>query len=211
MGKRLYRFDQSWREKGFPLLAGVDEAGIGPWAGPVVAAAVVLKPETFWEDLNDSKQLPPETRESLFERIQRHALAWAVAVVDAQVVDQINILQASFLAARQALSQLTAKPDLVLFDGCRRLPNCPVPQECLVKGDGRSASIAAASVLAKVTRDRWMQEAHQKYPAYDFHQNKGYGTPSHQQALRAHGPCEIHRRSYQPVIEVLSPVLPLSA
>ncbi len=208
MSARLSRFDQAWRDKGFPCLAGVDEAGRGPWAGPVVAAAVVLPPGTVWRGLNDSKKLSPETRERLFEVIRKESLFYAVAVVESHVVDEINILQATFLAMRRALFRLGIRPDLVLVDGNRRIAECSLRQEPVVKGDAKSASVAAASVLAKVTRDRLMAEAHQRYPLYSFDQNKGYGTPSHQEALKRHGPCEIHRRSYAPVIEAVSPFLP---
>jgi ribonuclease HII len=211
MPQRLFSFDQEWRAKGYPGIAGVDEAGIGPWAGPVVAAAVVLRPESeaALSRLNDSKQLTPKVREDLFPLIQEHALHYAVAVADHSVVDTINILQASFQAIREALSRLPAAPSLVLFDGCRRIPRCPFPQETIVKGDAKSASIAAASVLAKVTRDRLMNEAHRKYPQYGFDENKGYGTPIHQEALKRFGPCEIHRRSYAPVRNVIEPSLAL--
>lgn len=206
--RRLYRFDQGWREQGFPLLAGVDEAGRGPWAGPVVAAAVVLKPETVFKGLNDSKLLTPETRERLYGEIVRESLFHSVAVVEHHVVDEHNVLQATFIAMRRALFPLDPRPDLVIVDGNRRVPELHVPQETVVKGDSKSASVAAASVLAKVTRDRLMAEAHRKYPHYGFDRNKGYGTPDHRAALRRHGPCEIHRRTYRPVIEAVSPLLP---
>ncbi|MBI4395691.1 MAG: ribonuclease HII [Elusimicrobia bacterium] len=208
LAKRLYRFDQEWRDKGFPFIAGVDEAGRGPWAGPVVAAAVILKPENAWKGLNDSKQVLPETRERLFELITRESLFHSVSVVDHHVVDETNILQATFLAMKRALHQLQVRPDLVLVDGNRKIPDSPVRQEAIVKGDAKSASVAAASILAKVTRDRLMASAHQKYPHYDFANNKGYGTPTHRDALKRFGPCEIHRRSYAPVIEAVSPLLP---
>jgi ribonuclease HII len=208
MGNRLYRFDQDRRENGFPTLAGVDEAGRGPWAGPVVAAAAVLKPDVRWKGLNDSKKVSPENRERLYEQIVRESFFYSVAVVDAAVVDEINILQATLLAMKRALYGLETTPDLVLVDGNRTVPDWRGPQAAVVKGDGKSASVAAASILAKVTRDRLMAEAHLAYPHYDFASNKGYGTPTHQEALRRHGPCAIHRRSYRPVIEAVSPFLP---
>ncbi len=210
MPPRLFTFDQEWRDKGYPTLAGADEAGIGPWAGPVVAAAVVLKPDTRFEKLNDSKKLTPEIRESLFEPIQKEALCFGIAVIGHSVVDEINVLQATFLAVRRAVEQLSVTPSLVLYDGNKRLPRFPLPQETIIKGDGQSASIAAASVLAKVTRDRLMREAHERFPQYGFDENKGYGTPFHQEALLRHGPCPIHRRSYGPILELLTPALPLS-
>jgi ribonuclease HII len=204
---RLYKFDQAWREKGFPVLAGVDEAGVGSWAGPVVAAAVVLPADARWDGLNDSKRVAPETRESLFDLIRGQASAWAVSVVEPGVVDEINVLRAAHLAARRALEQLAAPPDLVLFDGHRPIGQCLLRQEAVVKGDGKSASIAAASILAKVTRDRLMREAHRSYPHYGFHENKGYGTPGHRLALLRHGVSPLHRRTYAPVLDILSPSL----
>jgi ribonuclease HII len=209
MPPRLFSYDQKWRDKGYQVLAGADEAGIGPWAGPVVAAAVVLKPETRFKDLNDSKQLTPEKRENLFDLIQKEAVCFGVAVVDHLVVDEINVLQATFLAVKRAVEQLSTIPHLVLYDGNKRLPRFSLPQETVIKGDGMSACIAAASVLAKVTRDRLMEEAHAMFPHYGFNEHKGYGTPSHQEALRRHGPCPIHRRSYTPILDLLTPSLPL--
>ena len=211
MKNRLFRFDHLWRKKGFKCIAGVDEVGRGPWAGPVVAAAVVLNPEYRWDRLNDSKKVPPDTREVLHDLISRDSFSYAVAVVEPTVVDDLNILQASFAAMRCALSQLKIAPDLVLVDGSRAIPEYQTSQVAVVKGDGKSASIAAASILAKVTRDRLMVAAHKKYPHYDFANNKGYGTVSHQKALRRYGPCEIHRRTYAPVIEAASPSLPLES
>ncbi len=210
MSRRLYRFDQTKREKGFNIIAGVDEAGRGPWAGPVAAAAVVLRPDVVWKDLNDSKKLSAETRERLFEHICRESLFHSVALVDAPMIDELNILQATFTAMRRALYHLKVSPDLVLVDGNRKIPECRSVQETVVKGDAKSASVAAASILAKVTRDRWMAEAHKKYPQYDFCNNKGYGTPAHLAALRRHGPCDIHRRSFAPVVEAMSPLLPFA-
>lgn len=206
----LYSFDSKRRNLDAPLLAGVDEAGRGPWAGPVVAAAVILRPESRFRGLNDSKKVSPETRERLFAEIQKDSLVHAVAVVDAPVVDEINILQATFLAMRRAVAGLAVRPDHILVDGNRLIPDIRVAQEAVVKGDGKSASIAAASILAKVTRDRIMTSAHEGFPHYGFADHKGYGTPAHQEALKKHGPCPLHRRSFSPVINVLSPSLPFS-
>lgn len=204
----LYVFDAEHRGTAGPLLVGVDEAGRGPWAGPVVAAAVVLRPESRFKGLNDSKQVSPENRERLYDEIQRDALFHAVSVVEAAVVDELNILQATFLAMRRSLFRLSIRPDRVLVDGNRLIPEVHSSQEAVVKGDGKSASIAAASILAKVARDRLMVQAHEKFPQYDFINNKGYGTPSHQEALRRHGPCALHRRSFSPIINAVSPLLP---
>lgn len=205
---KLYFFDQTRREAHGPLLAGVDEAGRGPWAGPVVAAAVVLRAESRFAGLNDSKQVAPEDRERLYHEIRRDALFSAVAAVEAPVIDEINILQATFLAMRRALFALAIQADRVLVDGNRTIPEVRSVQEAVVKGDGCSASIAAASILAKVTRDRLMVEADARHPGYGFAAHKGYGTPEHQAALRRLGPCSLHRHSYAPVIDVLSPPLP---
>jgi ribonuclease HII len=209
MPEALFAFDKSWREKGFFILAGVDEAGRGPWAGPVAAAAVVLSPETQWPELNDSKKLSPDTREKLFNKIRRHALYSSVHLIFPDVIDKINILQATFQAMHQAVKNIGVSPALVLVDGNHRIPQLPVRlQQTVVGGDGKSASIAAASVLAKVTRDHWMIEAHQKFPHYNFATNKGYGTPDHAAALKRYGPSPLHRRSYAPVRAVLAPELP---
>jgi ribonuclease HII len=208
VSKKLYLLDDEFRQQGARLLAGVDEAGRGPWAGPVVAAAVILKPGVVFKGLNDSKKVLPETRERLYEQIVRESLFHSVAVVEAALIDELNILQATLTAMRRALFQLGAQPDLILVDGNRKIPECRSPQLTIIQGDGKSACVAAASILAKVTRDRWMVEAHKRYPHYDFDRNKGYGTPTHQEALKKHGPCDIHRRTYSPVINAASPLLP---
>ena len=209
MSEALFAFDKNWREKGFFFLAGVDEAGRGPWAGPVAAAAVVLKPESHWPDLNDSKKISPATRNRLFEEISREALFFSVQLVSPDVIDKKNILQATFLAMTQAVKGLGKEPSLILVDGNQRIPHLPARmQEPVIGGDGKSASIAAASILAKVTRDRWMAEAHRQFPHYNFAGNKGYGTPDHAEALRRYGPSPIHRKSFAPVRAVLAPELP---
>ena len=209
MSKTLFAFDNAWREKGFFLLAGVDEAGRGPWAGPVAAAAVILKADCHWPELNDSKKLSPAVREELFVTIRAQALFYSVQLVSAETVDKINVLQATFLAMRQAIGALGVEPSLILVDGNMKIPEIPARlQEPLVQGDGRSASVAAASILAKVTRDRWMVKAHHQFPQYDFENNKGYGTPSHAAALRKYGPSPVHRKSFAPVRETYSPSLP---
>ncbi|MBL0059413.1 MAG: ribonuclease HII [Elusimicrobia bacterium] len=209
MPEALFAYDKKWREKGFFLLAGVDEAGRGPWAGPVAAAAVVLRPDTLWPELNDSKKLSPAVRESLFEKILQEALFSAVRLVPSDIIDEKNILQATFLAMAQAVRALGVEPALVLVDGNHRIPHLPArTQETVVGGDGKSASIAAASVLAKVTRDRWMAEAHKQFPQYNFAGNKGYGTPDHIEALRRYGPSPLHRKSFAPIRKALAPELP---
>lgn len=180
-------------------MAGVDEAGRGPLAGPVVAAAVIL-PKGFRHGvLNDSKKLTERRRDSLFAEITTHGeIRWALAIVESDEIDRLNILRATHEAMRRAVAKLNPPPQHVLIDGLPVKP-FPLPQTALVGGDARSFSIAAASIIAKVTRDRLMAEMCAKYPGYDFARHKGYGTPQHLAALQKHGPCPIHRRSFLPV------------
>ena len=183
------------REKGFSRIAGVDEAGRGPLAGPVVAAAVIL-PEAFtYHPLDDSKRMTPEAREKAFEAITAGATAWSVASASAAEIDRNNILGAVHLAIDRALKALEPAADFALVDG-RPLTACPVPHRAIVKGDRRCRAIAAASVIAKVTRDRIMRELDRRYPGYGFDDHKGYSTPDHIAALRRLGPSPIHRRSF---------------
>jgi len=198
----LYRYERSLWEKGYFLVAGVDEAGRGPLAGPVAAAAVVFSGEVFIEGLNDSKKLTSRRRELLAEEIKAKALAWNVVFVSEDYIDRCNILEASREAMRRAVRGLPVKPHHVLVDG----PNIPAlsfPQTALVKGDTLSASIAAASILAKVARDHYMEELHARYPYYGFDRHKGYPTSQHLQALQEKGPCPCHRRSFAPVKKLL--------
>jgi len=193
-----YRYEgQAWRA-GLPRVAGVDEAGRGPLAGPVVAAAVVVTPEHRIRGVADSKLLTPERREALFAVIHERALAVGVAIVDHETIDRVNILQATRLAMLEALRQLAVAPDLVITDFVA-LPDVACPQKNLVDGDARCASVAAASIVAKVTRDRIMLEIDAKFPEYGFARHKGYGTPDHLAALDRYGPCPIHRRSFSGV------------
>jgi ribonuclease HII len=189
------------REQGFSFVAGIDEAGRGPLAGPVVAAAVVFLDHRAPEGLDDSKKLTPARREALFECLadSPHVL-WAVSVQSAEVVDRINILQATHRAMREAVTALNRRIDHALIDG---LPvrDFPAPHTALVGGDALSFSIAAASIMAKVTRDRLMHEADAQFPQYGFRNHKGYGTPEHLAALREHGPCPLHRVSFAPVAQ----------
>jgi ribonuclease HII len=190
-----YRFESAAWRRGITRLAGVDEAGRGPLAGPVVAAAVVLPPGTRIAGVDDSKRLPPDERQRLFGVIRERAVAVGVAVVDHVTIDRLNILQATRLAMGQALAVLDAEPELVLTDYVT-VPGLRCPQRNLVGGDRRSASVAAASIIAKVTRDRIMEEADREYPVYGFGRHKGYGTPEHRMALEQHGPCALHRRTF---------------
>ena len=188
-------------------MVGIDEAGRGPLAGPVVAAAVVLPDGFHHDDLDDSKKLTARQRERLYTELTTRAdIQWAVAVVEAEEVDRINILEATHEAMRRAVGGLVPDPDHALIDGLPVLP-FPVPQTALVGGDGLSFSIAAASVIAKVTRDRIMVEMDARYPGYEFGQHKGYGTALHLAKLRTHGPCAIHRKSFSPVRQAVLPLV----
>ena len=182
------------------LIAGVDEAGRGPLAGPVVAAAVILDPSQPIKGLGDSKVLSEKTRERLFDAIRDKALCCCIAEASVDEIDRINILQATMLAMRRAVEGLRLKPAKVLVDG-NRLPVLRVPAEAIVKGDAKVPAISAASILAKVHRDRLCLQMHERHPQYGFAGHKGYGTAEHLAALREHGPCDWHRRSFAPVRE----------
>lgn len=193
-------------QQGYCFIAGLDEAGRGCLAGPVVAAAVVLPLEeealAHFVGVQDSKQLTRQARERLFEEIMQHALAVSVGVGSVELIDERNILQATKCAMRSALAQLAIPPQALLLDALL-LPDISLPQRSIIKGDARCLSIAAASIIAKVTRDRLMLQLHEQYPAYGFDQHKGYGTAAHLAALREHGITPIHRRSFAPVREQL--------
>ena len=192
----MYTFENTLREKGFTAVCGIDEAGCGPLAGPVYAAAVILDPKDPIEGLNDSKKLTEKKREALFPQIQERALAWAIASASAKEIDEINILQARLLAMRRAVELLDIRPDHALVDG-NRDPNIPgTPTLLIVGGDGKSASIAAASILAKVARDHDLLELDKQYPQYLFAKHKGYPTKLHVEKLLGHGPCPEHRQSF---------------
>ena len=193
------RYEREARQRGWLRIAGLDEAGRGSLFGPVVAAAVILSPTRRIVGLDDSKKINPERRFILAGRIRQHALAWAVAEIDSSRIDAWNIYQASRQAMVAAISQLHPLPDYLLLDAIEL--DLPIEQKALIHGDMRSASIAAASILAKVERDRRMDEFDQLYPQYGLAQHKGYGTPEHLAALRRHGPCPLHRFSYAPVRE----------
>ena len=184
------------------LIAGVDEAGRGPLAGPVVAAAVILDDHHAIKGLADSKKLSARRREALFDEIRAKALCCSIAQASVEEIDELNILQATLLAMRRAVMGLRLPPKLVLVDG-NRLPVLDIRAEAIVKGDDKVPAISAASILAKVTRDRWCLEYHQQFPQYGFDQHKGYGTADHLAALRLHGPCPQHRRTFRPVTDLL--------
>ena len=191
----LWQIEQSYFAEGISCICGVDEAGRGPLAGPVCAAAVSLPANIDIPGLNDSKKLSDKRRRELFPIIKETALAYAIAFADHTCIDQINILQATYHAMQQAIDQLSIKPDLLLVDG-NRAKDFGIPVKTVVHGDSLSANIAAASILAKVTRDDYMLEMASIYPQYGFDIHKGYGTKAHYEALRQFGPCEIHRLSF---------------
>ena len=191
----MWEIENSHFEKGIRVVCGVDEAGRGPLAGPVCAAAVILPPNVDIPGLNDSKKLTDERRRELFPVIQEQAIAYGIGLASHEEIDQINILQATYLAMERALAQLSIKPELALIDG-NRAKDFGIPVQTVVKGDSLSASIAAASILAKVTRDDLMMAAAEEYPQYQFDVHKGYGTKAHYEALTAHGPSPIHRMTF---------------
>ena len=193
--KNMWEIENSHYEKGIVTICGVDEAGRGPLAGPVCAAAVILPAGLVIPGLDDSKKLTDKRRRELFPVIQENALAYGIAFASHEEIDQINILQATFLAMERALAHLKIRPELALIDGNRQ-KDFGINVETVVKGDSRSANIAAASVLAKVTRDLYMEEMAQQYPQYGFEIHKGYGTKAHYEALRQHGPSPIHRMTF---------------
>ena len=201
--KKSYKLEQlslCWDTAG--LVAGVDEAGRGPLAGPVVAAAVILDQRQPIKGLADSKKLTALRREKLFDEIRAKALCCSIAQASVEEIDRLNILQATLLAMRRAVEGLRLKPNKVLVDG-NRLPDIGLPAQAIVGGDALVPAISAASILAKVHRDRWCLELDQLYPQYGFAKHKGYGTAAHLAALRAHGPCAEHRISFRPVAEVM--------
>ena len=191
----MWEFEQKYLDAGYKLVCGVDEAGRGPLAGPVCAAAVILPPNMDIPGLNDSKKLSDKKRRELFPVICEKAIAYGIAFATHEEIDEINILQATYLAMERAVAQLEPKADFALIDG-NRAKDFGIPLETIVGGDGRSASIAAASVLAKVTRDNYMLKMAEEYPEYGFEIHKGYGTKAHYAALTQFGPCPIHRTTF---------------
>ena len=187
---------------GHSIVCGIDEAGRGPWAGPVVASAVILDPTGIPDGLNDSKKLNETKREALFELIMRSAQV-GIGIASAKEIDAINILQATFLAMQRAIAELKSQPDLALIDG-NKSPKLNCKTQTIIGGDAKSLSIAAASIIAKVTRDRIMHALDQAYPYYGFAHHKGYGTAAHAAALAIHGPCAEHRKSFKPIALILA-------
>ncbi|HXX53835.1 MAG TPA: ribonuclease HII [Thermodesulfovibrionales bacterium] len=201
----IYRYDEAFRNEGFSRVAGIDEAGRGPLAGPVVASAVVLPPMERIKGLRDSKKVPENERKSLFWDVLCCALDIGVGIVDAQGIDRINILRATRLAMEMAVKDLSSRPDFLLIDAVA-LPSLEIRQAFPFKGESKSASISAASIIAKVVRDGIMEDYDRKYPEYGFAKHKGYSTREHVEKILIYGPCEIHRKSFE---KVMSLVLPL--
>lgn len=189
------KYENEAYQNGYTCICGVDEAGRGPLAGPVFAAAVVLKKGQIIDGVNDSKKLSEKKREALFDKIKEEALCYFIASVDEKTIDEINILNATFLAMKKAVEGLEIKPDYAMIDG-NKTPNLDIASEAVVKGDANSVSIAAASILAKVSRDRYMLEMAEQYPEYQFEKHKGYGTKLHYQMLDEYGPSKIHRQTF---------------
>ena len=198
----LYTYERQAHEEGCSIVAGVDEAGRGPLAGPVSVAAVILPHELYLPHLNDSKKLSPKLREELFEAISEKAIAIGTALIDAATIDRVNIYQATINGMYEAVFALQPQPEKVLIDAVR-LERLPMPSLSIIKGDAKSASIAAASIIAKVTRDRLMDEYDREYPQYGFSRHKGYGTQEHIEAIRKYGPCPIHRKSFEPIKSII--------
>jgi ribonuclease HII len=197
--------EESLMRKGYKFIAGVDEAGRGPLAGPVVAGAVIfgsdseIVNELIAIGIRDSKQLSGKRRELLYDFISEKAVSWAVEVVSEEIIDEINILNATKLAMKRAVQKLKVKPDFLIIDGNATLDDFPISQMAIPKADQNIFSVSAASIMAKVTRDRILVELNEKYPGYDFHKHKGYGTKSHMDILKEKGPCPIHRKSFEPI------------
>lgn len=192
---KMMIYEKNIYNKGGKYIAGIDEAGRGPLCGPVVAAAVILKDGEYIEGVNDSKKLSEKKRDSLYEEITKKAISWSVGVVDEKTIDKINILEATRLAMKQAVEGLKLEPDHVLVDAEKHVP-IKIPYTPIIKGDSLSVSIAAASIIAKVTRDNMMYDLDKKYPEYEFAKNKGYGTKFHMDAIEKYGLTDIHRKSF---------------
>lgn len=177
-------------------ICGIDEAGRGPLAGPVVVGAVILPKESFIEGINDSKKISEKKREKIYEKIIEEAIAYGVGIVDQRTIDEINILNATKLALKKAIEDLKVRPDIILVDALQNMDTCGIPYKSIIKGDAKNYCIAAASIIAKVTRDRIMQEWDNVYPEYGFIKHKGYGTAAHIKAIKENGPCTIHRKTF---------------
>jgi len=194
--KQLKDYEQKLFASGLKYIAGIDEAGRGPLAGPVVVGVAIMKPDSMIEGINDSKKISETKREKLYERITEEAIDWSVGIVDQREIDEINILNATKKALTMALSNLKVKPDRIMVDALEHIDTLGIPYTSVIKGDAKIYSISAASILAKVTRDRIMKEYDEVYPEYGFSGHKGYGTAKHIQAIKEYGPCPLHRKSF---------------
>ena len=191
-----FSYENEKREQGYKFVCGIDEAGRGPLAGPVCAAAVILPPDLDFEGVNDSKKLSEKKREKLYDEITEKAVSWSVAFASVNEIEEHNILGATYIAMQRAVESLKIPADFALIDGNKTPPSLKIPSLTVIKGDSKSLSIAAASIIAKVTRDRLLLEYDAIYPQYKFSQHKGYGTKVHIEAIREFGPCDIHRPSF---------------
>ena len=194
--EKLKEIEKDLNLKGFNKICGIDEAGRGPLAGPVVVSAVIMPNDSMIEGVNDSKKVSEKKREKLYDEITNNAIAWGVAIIDQKEIDDINILNATKKGLTVSLQELTEKPDLIVVDALSGIDTMGIPYESIIKGDAKCYSISAASILAKVTRDRIMREWDKVYPEYGFEKHKGYGTAAHIAAIKEHGLCPIHRRSF---------------
>lgn len=192
----LKEYENKLHKKGIKYICGIDEAGRGPLAGPVVVGAVIMPEYSFIEGVNDSKKVSENKREKLYEQITKEALAWSVAIIDEKTIDEINILNATKLGVTECIKKLKIKPEMILVDALENIDTCKIPYEPIIKGDAKVYSISAASIIAKVTRDRIMRELDGEYPVYDFAKNKGYGTAKHIAAIKQFGICKLHRKSF---------------
>lgn len=193
---KLKEFEVDLYNTGVTSIAGIDEAGRGPLAGPVVVGIVIMKPESFIEGINDSKKISEKNREILYEKITEEAIDWAVGIVNQEEIDEINILKATKKALKIAITNLKTKPERLVVDALKQIDTCGIPYTSIIKGDAKVYSISAASIIAKVTRDRIMKEYDEIYPEYGFAQHKGYGTAKHIKAIKEFGPCPLHRKSF---------------
>ena len=193
---QLKEFETNLHKTGLTYISGIDEAGRGPLAGPVVVGVAIMKPDSFIEGVNDSKKISEKRREKLYEQITEEAIDWSVGIVDQTEIDKINILNATKKALHLAIENLKVKPERILVDALEHIDTCGIPYTSIIKGDAKVYSISAASIIAKVTRDRIMREYDEIYPEYGFAGHKGYGTAAHIQAIKTYGPCPIHRQSF---------------
>lgn len=192
----LKEFENKLYSENLKYIAGIDEAGRGPLAGPVVVGIAIMKPDSFIEGVNDSKKISEKKREKLYEQITNEAVDWSVGIVDQNEIDEINILNATKKALHKAITNLKIKPDRILVDALEHIDTCGIPYTSIIKGDAKVYSISAASIIAKVTRDRIMKEYDEIYPEYGFAGHKGYGTAKHIQAIKTYGPCPLHRKTF---------------